>query len=165
MNHIAWVDVAFLAILLMSVIVGLWRGLVFELLSLIGWLVAYVAAQWFASDVAPHLPIGRTGSPLNYAAAFTCIFVATLILCALVARLLRLLIRATPLSVIDRVLGAVFGLARAGVVMLVITTVVMLTSMAKSNAWKQSFAASSLNAALQTLKPMLPAKIAEHLPR
>ena len=74
MNHLTWVDATFLAILVVSVMVGLWRGLVFELLSLVGWLVAYVAAQWFSSAVAPHLPIGRTGSALNYAAAFTCTF-------------------------------------------------------------------------------------------
>ncbi|WP_372525726.1 CvpA family protein [Piscinibacter sp.] len=165
MHDIAWVDAAFLAILVLSVIVGLWRGLLFELLSLIGWVVAYLAANGFAAAVAPHIPVGRLGSPLNHAVAFTCIFVAVLIVWGLAARLLRLLIHATPLSPIDRVLGATFGLARGMVVMLAITTVVMLTSMAKSNAWQQSRAALWLNGALHELRPVLPAQIAEHLPR
>lgn len=45
MNDIGWVDWALLAVLLASVIVGLVRGLVFEVLSLLGWVAAYIAAQ------------------------------------------------------------------------------------------------------------------------
>jgi membrane protein required for colicin V production len=35
------------------------RGFVFEVMSLVGWLVAWFAAQWLAAEAAPHLPIGR----------------------------------------------------------------------------------------------------------
>lgn len=165
MPDIAWVDAACLGIVVLSVIVGLWRGLVFELLSLIGWVAAYIAAHWFAATVAPHIPVGRPGSALNHAVAFTSIFVAVLIVWSVVARLLRLLIRATPLSPVDRGLGALFGLLRAAVVLLAITTVVLLTPMAKSNAWQQSRAAQWLHDALRELRPVLPAQMAEHLPR
>ena len=49
------VDWIFLAVLLLSLIVGAWRGLVFEVLSVLSWAVAFVLAQWFAPDVAAHL--------------------------------------------------------------------------------------------------------------
>jgi membrane protein required for colicin V production len=165
MSNIGWVDLMFLGIVLLSVIVGLVRGLVFEVLSLLGWLAAYVAAQSLSPMLAPHLPIGRAGSALNHAAAFACTFIAALIVWSLVARLLRMLIRATPLSPVDRVLGATFGLARALVVMLAITTVVALTAMAKSPAWRESHGAVWLNDALHGIRPVLPPQIAEHLPR
>jgi membrane protein required for colicin V production len=165
MTELGWVDWTFIAILAVSVVLGLWRGLVLEVLSLLGWLVAYVAGQWFAPLAAPHVPIGRTGSPLNYAAAFACVFIATLIVWALLARLLRFVIHATPLSGVDRVLGATFGAARAIVVMLAITTVVMWTSLAQSQAWRASHGAVWLTGALRGIKPMLPAQLAEHLPR
>ncbi len=165
MSDIAWVDLVFIGILLLSVIVGLLRGLVFEVLSLVGWLVAYVAAQWLAGDVAPHLPIGRPGSPLNLGAAFASTFIVVLIAWTLVARLVRLMIRATPLSLVDRALGASFGLARGLLVLLVITTLVMLTSFARSNAWRESRGALWASGALQGIKPLLPAQLADHLPR
>jgi membrane protein required for colicin V production len=165
MNNLGWVDLSFLAILALSVIVGLLRGLVFEVLSLLGWVVAYIAAQWLSPAVAPHLPVGSAGSSLNHAAAFACTFIAVLIVWALAARLLRMVMHATPLSLVDRALGATFGVARALVVMLAITTVVMLTSLAKSAAWQESRGAVWLNGVLHGIKPVLPPRIAEHLPR
>jgi len=161
----SWVDIAFLGILLLSVIVGLMRGVIFEVLSLLGWLAAYLAAQWFAPDVAPHLPVGSPGSALNHAAAFASIFLFVLIVWGVLARLLRMLIRATPLSGADRLLGAAFGFARGCVVLLVVSTFVMLTSLAKSPAWKESRGAVWSADALHRLKPMLPPQIAQHLPR
>jgi len=165
MTSPGWVDWMFLAILGVSIVVGLWRGLVLEVLSLVGWLAAYVAAQWFAPEAAQHLPVGRPGSALNHAAAFTCVFIAVLIVWSLLARLLAFVIHATPLGPLDRALGATFGVARAFVVMLAITTVVMLTSLAQSQAWRASHGAVWLNGALQGIKPVLPSQIAEHLPR
>jgi membrane protein required for colicin V production len=165
MDSLVWVDWMFIGILASSIVVGLLRGMVFEVLSLLSWLAAYVAAQWLAPEVAPHLPIGKPGSALNQAAAFASTFLAALIVWGLMARLLRAVVRATPLSPVDRALGATFGVARALVVMLAITTVVMLTSLAQSQAWRASRGAVWLNGALHGIKPALPARIAEHLPR
>ena len=53
-----WVDWALLAVLAVSVVVGLWRGLVFEVLSLVGWVVAFFAAQAFAPFAAAYVPVG-----------------------------------------------------------------------------------------------------------
>ncbi|HUG22767.1 CvpA family protein [Piscinibacter sp.] len=165
MSDIGWVDLMFLGMLVLSVIVGLMRGLVFEVLSLLGWVAAYVAAQWLSPELAPHLPVGEAGSALNHAAAFACTFIVALIVWGIAARVLRMVIHATPLSGVDRVLGATFGMARALVVMLAIATVVAMTSLAHSQAWQQSRGAVWLNEALQGIKPALPPQIAEHLPR
>ena len=156
-----WVDWVFIGILALSVIVGLMRGLVYELMSLLGWLVAYFSAQWFAQDVGPYLPVGTAGSAVNHATAFAAVFVGVLLLWGLVARLLRLFLHATPLSLPDRALGAAFGV----VVMLAMATVVTLTSLSHSPAWQTSHGAAWLNDALRGMKPMLPASIAHHLPR
>jgi membrane protein required for colicin V production len=161
---VGWVDIVFGGVLVLSIVAGLVRGLVFEVLSLVGWLVAYVAAQWLSPEVAPHLPVGRPGSALNLAAAFACTFVGALIVWGLLARLIRLLVRATPLSLFDRVLGAGFGLMRGMMVVLVITTFVMLSSFGQSRPWRESQGARWANVALRGIKPMLPAQIAEHLP-
>jgi membrane protein required for colicin V production len=160
----AWVDIALLAILAFSVIVGIVRGFVFELMSLAGWLVAWVAAQWLAAEVAPYVPIGEAGSAMNHAAAFVITFVLALLVWSVVARLIRLLIHATPLSLPDRALGAGFGLLRGVLVLLAVTTVVGLTPLMKSNAWQASAGAGWLHAALHGLKPLLPEQLSKHLP-
>jgi membrane protein required for colicin V production len=161
---LAWVDWALVAFMLLSILVGLWRGLVFEILSLVGWVVAYVAAQSLVSTVAPLLPIGTPGGALNLGVAFASLFVLALIIWALSSRLLRMVIHATPLQAIDRVLGAGFGLLRGGVLLLVVATVIALTPAARSPAWQDSQGAAWLGAMLHGLKPVLPESLAQHLP-
>lgn len=161
---LGWVDWALAGLLALSIVVGLWRGLVFEVLSLVGWVAAYVAAQVLGSTVAPMLPLGSPGSALNQGAAFALVFVLALIVWALASRLLRLVIHATPLQVVDRVLGAGFGLLRGAVLLLALATVVSLTPAARSAAWQHSQGAAWLGAMLQSLKPVLPESLAQHLP-
>ena len=50
-------DFAVIAILLLSSLLGLWRGLIYEVLSLLGWPLAFVLSRMFAADVAPLLPM------------------------------------------------------------------------------------------------------------
>jgi len=165
LSQIGWVDAALIAVLVISVIVGVIRGFVFELLSLVGWLAAWFAAQWFAPQVAPYIPVGSIGSALNLGAAFAVVFVAALIVWAIAARLIRLVIHATPLSIVDRGLGAGFGLLRGVVLLLAVTVAVGLTPAGKSSAWHQSRGAGVLAALLEGLMPLLPPQVAGHLRR
>lgn len=157
------VDLAMLAVLLLSMLVGAWRGLVFEVMSLLGWLAAYLAAQWFAASVAPYVPIGAPGSAINHAAAFAATFIAALIAWGLLSRLVKMLIQATPLGLIDRLLGAAFGALRGGVLLLAVAAVVTRTPWVQSPAWQQSEGAAVLRTVLTGLKPALPRQIADHL--
>jgi membrane protein required for colicin V production len=164
MGAVGTVDWILLAVLVVSMVVGLWRGLVFEVLSLLGWVAAYVVAQWGSPMLAPHLPVGTPGSALNQAGAFALAFIAALIVWGLLARLVRMLVSASPLSGIDRLLGAVFGTLRGAVLLLGVATVVAMTPAARSPAWQSSVGAAWLTATLHEMKPMLPSEIAQHLP-
>ena len=64
----ATLDWVFLAVLLVSLALGAWRGLVYEVLSVLGWIAAFVVAQWLAPDAAAWLPMGSAGNGLRYAA-------------------------------------------------------------------------------------------------
>lgn len=160
---LAWVDWVLLLVLAASVLIGLFRGFVFEVLSLAGWLVAWFAAQWASPQAAPYLPIGTPGSSMNLAAAFLACFVLALIVWSLLARLVRMVIHATPLSIPDRLLGAGFGVLRGTVLLLAVATVVNLTPAAQSQAWRSSQGARWLGLGLQTLKPLLPESAAKML--
>ena len=151
---LSWLDWTLLAVLLLSVGVGLVHGFVFECLSLVGWVVAWFAAQWGAPLLAPMLP-GSVGSALNQGLAFALCFIAALIVWSLLARLIRMLIHATPLSLPDRLLGAGFGLLRGAVILLVVATVVAFTPASQSKGWRESHGAHWLSVALVTLKPLL----------
>lgn len=159
-----WVDIVMLVVLAVSVIVGLVRGFIFEVLSVAGWFVAYFCAQWFAGDLAPHLPVGVPGSRINFATAFAALFIGVILCWALISRLLRLLIHATPLSIPDRLLGGTFGVLRAAVLLLVAATLVHLTPAANSAAWQASYGAGWLRAALVGLRPVFPSQLKHHLP-
>ena len=109
---LGWVDIGLLAFLSISVLVGLLRGFVFELLSLAGWFAAWLAATQWAGWAERYVPAGEPGSALKHGVAFACVFLSVVVMWGLAARLVRSLIRATPLSPFDRVLGAAFGLLR-----------------------------------------------------
>ena len=164
MQHFGWIDLTMLGVLLLSLGLGLWRGFVLEVLALIGWVVAYFAAQWLAPQWAPHLPFGEPGSNLNHGAAFALAFVAVLIGWGLASRVLRLLVNATPLRGADRVLGAAFGLLRGVLLLMLLATGVALTPLASSPEWHRSQGAHWLAVAMQGLKPLLPPNVAQFLP-
>lgn len=163
-DALVWVDWVLLAVLVVSVVVGLLRGFTFELMSLAGWVVAYFAAQWALPYVAPQIPVGTSGSALNLGASFAICFFVVLIVWSLLTKLLSLIVRATPLTVPDRVLGAAFGLLRGSVLLLAAATLVTLTPVAQSASWQASIGARWLGDTMQVIKPLLPPIVAQWLP-
>ncbi len=153
--QVGWIDAAMLALLLVSVGVGAARGFTFEILSLAGWFAAWFAGFWLGPLLAPHLPIGETGSSLNRGAAFACAFLGVLVLWSLAARAVASLIGKTPLRPLDRLLGAVFGLGRGALVLLALAAVLACTPAVRSEARRGSLGAVWLNAGLQALLPWL----------
>ena len=156
-----WIVVAVLAI---SLVVGAWRGLVYELLSLANWIAAFLLAQWFAPDVAHYLPLASVTEAVRYAAGFVVVFVVALFAGGLIAFLVRKLIAAVGLRPVDRVLGAAFGLVRGVLVLLALTVVAGLTPMVKSPWWQESTGAGVAVVVLQGLKPVLPEEVGKYLP-
>ena len=90
----AAVDWVLLAVLVFSMLLGAWRGLVYEVLSVLGWAVSFYAAQWFAPQVATLLPLQSASQPVRYAAAFVLVFIAALFAAGLLAYLLKKLVEA-----------------------------------------------------------------------
>jgi len=146
------------------VVVGAWRGLMFELLSLLGWVGAFVAAQWLAPDIAHWLPMGDANLSLRYAAGFVLLFIVALFIAGLLAALTRRLMAAVGLRPVDRVLGTAFGVLRGVVIVLAITVVFLLVPLTHTSIWRESAGAPMAVAAIKGLKPMLPERFGRYLP-
>ncbi|MBI2771862.1 MAG: CvpA family protein [Burkholderiales bacterium] len=160
----AALDWVFLAVLLASLVLGAWRGLVYEVLSVVGWVAAFVLAQWLAPDVASRLPMGGAGEALRYAAGFVLVFVATAFAAGLVAWGVKKLVEAVGLRPIDRTLGAAFGLVRGAVLLLAAAVVVNMTSLKSGEWWTESKGAGVTTAVLKGMKPVLPERFGQYLP-
>ena len=157
-------DWIFVAVLAISLMVGAWRGLVYELLSLVNWIAAFVLAQWLAPDVAHYLPVSNATEVVRYGAGFVVVFVVALFAGGLLAFGVRKLVEAVGLRPVDRVLGAAFGLARGTVVLLALAVVAGMTPVVKSPWWQESTGAGVTTGALKGLKPVLPEDFGKYLP-
>ncbi len=157
-------DWILLAVLAGSMVLGAMRGLVYEVLSLAGWVAAFVAAQWLAPRAAAWLPMGQASEVLRYVAGFAVVFVGVVFGCALLSWLVRKAIEAVGLRPVDRILGAAFGLLRGAVIVLAATVVALMTPLQDTVAWQQSQGAAAAASTLKHLKPILPERFGQHLP-
>ncbi|HEY0200125.1 MAG TPA: CvpA family protein [Burkholderiaceae bacterium] len=156
-----WVCVA---VLLASMLAGAWRGLVYEVLSMLGWVAAFFIAQWQAARVGELLPMHGFDPVVRQAAGFVLVFIVVLFGCGFLAWMGKRLVEAIRLRPVDRLLGAVFGVARGVILLLVVTVAVQMTPLHASLWWKESSGAPLLAAALKGLKPALPEEFGKHLP-
>jgi membrane protein required for colicin V production len=160
----AALDWIFCAVLLVSVLLGVWRGLVYEVLSLLSWLVALVAARYFAQDMAQWLPMHGSSDTLRYAVGFVLVFVLVLMVGSLVAVVSKKLMSSVGLRPVDRALGALFGSLRGALLLLLVTVAVTATPLKSTAAWQESVAVHWAVAALKTIKPLLPRDLDKFLP-
>lgn len=162
---IALTDWVLLGVLLASMVVGFWRGLVYEVLSLAGWVAALVVAQWLAPEVVGWLPFVK-GAPasVQYAVAFAVVFVGTVFAAGMVSWLIKKLVETVGLRPVDRTLGGVFGLARGVVLLLALTVVLQLTGVSRDAWWSTAQGPVWLDLVLTGLKPLLPQTFVEYLP-
>lgn len=161
MAALDWVVVAVLAA---SVLLGLWRGLVYEVLSVLNWLAAFVLAQWLAPRAAALMPLSRAGESVQYAAGFVVVFILALFAGGLLAWLTKKLVEAVGLRPVDRALGGLFGLVRGVVAVLALAVVVHLTGLKSGMWWTESVTAGVATAALRGLKPVVPERFGAYLP-
>jgi membrane protein required for colicin V production len=156
-----WVVVSLLAL---SALLGFWRGLVYEVLSVLNWIAAFLLARWLAPVAVQYMPFHPASERLQYAVGFVGVFLGALLLGGLLAWAVKKLVIAAGLAPVDRVLGGVFGLVRGAVVVLAFAVVVHLVGMKDAQWWIESVTAGVATAALRGLKPAVPDRFGPYLP-
>lgn len=158
-----WLDYAVLGILLVCILWGLWRGLVREVVSILGWIIAFLAANLFAAPLGQVLPEQIPTPELRLAVAFIGVFVVSLAVTTLLGLVLSKLVRAIGLESLDRVLGAAFGVAKAGLILVAVALLFGLTSAPRQSFWRDSVSGPPLARIALSFKPVLPPAFAERL--
>lgn len=156
-------DYVVLVILIASIVISTLRGLIKEILSLVSWVVAFVVANMFGAQLAPMLPSMIPGDAVRLMVAFVALFIGVRLLMALVMLAVDAIIKASGLSLADRGLGGLFGLARGLVIVLFTVILCGMTDLPKQDFWKDALFSPLAETGARTVKPFLPGSIARHV--
>jgi membrane protein required for colicin V production len=110
------VDYVIIGLFLTSAIIGLIRGLLREVIAVLSWVVGLWCAWHYSALLTPYLGGALQKEPLHTWAARGIIFAAALLIGTLIGALVNHFVRLSIFSGFDRLLGFIFGLARAAVI-------------------------------------------------
>jgi membrane protein required for colicin V production len=130
-----WADWTIIAILAASCLISLLRGFVKEALSLLVWISASFVGITFQERFATVLAKWVSTPSIRFVLAFAALFTATLIIGAVITRLLQSLVESAGLGGLDRILGMVFGAARGLLIVLALVILLPLLLPVKQDAW------------------------------
>ncbi|NOQ15211.1 MAG: CvpA family protein [Methyloprofundus sp.] len=133
-----WIDYAIIGLISISLIIGLFRGLIREAFALFTWGIAVWVGINFSAPFAVRLENSITDPSARMAAAFIVLFLLTVILGAIINKLLSVLIDKTGLTGTDRVAGLIFGIVRGVLLVVVLVMLAGLTPLPESSWWKES---------------------------
>jgi membrane protein required for colicin V production len=148
-------DYFVLAVIGASVVIGLVRGGVRELLGLAAWVLAFIVAKDYAAEVAPM--IGEIADPsTRLIAAFIATFLATLVVAKLLTLAVASLFGNTPLGPLDRLLGMIVGVARGVLIIVVVVLVAGFTTLPKQHEWRHALSIGWFEALAGSVRALMP---------
>jgi len=156
-------DYTVFAIVLLSALLGWWRGFVYEVLSLLGWIAAWMVARLFAASIAPYMPAALGAGSARTAAAFIALFVVTLIVGGIVAWMLSKLVKWVGLGWLDGLLGLSFGMLRGVLVVLVLVVLAGMTSLPQEPFWRNAWSSKPLESMALVIHSWLPDSVAQRV--
>lgn len=154
-------DYIVITIISFSALLSVTRGLVFEIVSLLAWVIAFFVASRYSIDVAPLLSDWIVDESVRMLIAFSVTFFATIIVTMLVSKLLSLLVKGIGLGLIDRMLGALFGIVRGVVMILFLVIAAGFTPLPQQPFWQEAVLSEPLEIIAADVVPWLPEKFKE----
>jgi membrane protein required for colicin V production len=156
-------DYLVLFVLIASIVISTMRGLVKEILSLVSWIVAMVVANLYGEALAELLPHVIPGHVTRLIVAFIALFIAVKLLMMLLTLAIDSVIKAGGLSIADRGLGGLFGLARGVVIVLSAVLLCGMTAIPQQPFWKNALLRPMTETLARTAMPFLPGSVVGHV--
>lgn len=151
------VDLVIVGIFIISIIVGIMRGLIKEALSITSWIVAiWLAANlntsvgdWFSQFV--NIPNATFRNWIGFAL----VFIGTLFVFAIISYAITKLLVRGPIKGTDRFLGIFFGIARAGLIVVALIILLRGLGFAESEWWQDASLVGYFIPAADLIEPMV----------
>lgn len=159
-SSVFWPDFLILIIIGISVVISFVRGFIKEVISLISWILSAWIGFMLAGPLSSVVAFTKVES-INTLVAFLIVFVGLVFLGALVNFLVGRVIRKTPFSVPDRMLGVGFGFLRGFLIVTLMVFFAGLTPMPNDDWWNKSFTITKLENVAEWLRDRLPERIAK----
>ncbi|MGB5079237.1 MAG: CvpA family protein [Burkholderiales bacterium] len=157
-----WFDFGIVIVVVVSVVVSLFHGLVREMVSLASWVGGFVLAMMLGGRVSAYLP--KSFDPLLSAlVGFLLVFVVVLVVAWIAQLVLSSAVRKAGLGPTDRALGVVFGFVRGLVIVLVVVVFAGLTPLPREVFWKEAILSGPFETAALALRPYLPAGLGDRI--
>ena len=157
------IDIVVLAVVGISVLLGVIRGLVREVLALVAWVAAFLLSNFLAPEAAKLLPQGMGSEEIRLLVSYVVVFIIVLVALSVLAILASKLVKVVGLGVSDRVVGGVFGLTRGVLVVMILVLLAGLTSLPRQSAWRDAALRGALEASAGYVKTWLPADLSKRI--
>ncbi len=157
-------DIAVIVVVLLSALLGLWRGVIREVFALAAWIAAIVCMFLFGGRVAQMLPLLQLSAEtawLRSLAGHALVFVGVFLLLSVIGFVFSKLVKAVGLSFVDRALGMVFGVLRGVLIVVLLVLVAGATSLPSFAWWRDSISAKPLATFAAILRSKLPDDLAK----
>ena len=149
------IDIGCVVVVLVSLLIGYYRGFIRSFLSVISWLVAAWGTWKYAHLVSPYLAGINLDPALQVIAANLIVFFSLLLLAAILSTLVARLIVIDTIAGVDRTLGAAFGIARGAVIVLAMAIISSYVFVADAPWWQDSLALALLEPYVQIVREMV----------
>jgi membrane protein required for colicin V production len=150
------VDWSIVALVSLSFLLGVLRGFVREVVSIVGWLLGAYLAMRFSSVLGERIPLDIEWPIVKTLVAGIGIIAACVFAAALIGWIARRLLVAAKLSAVDRTLGGIFGLARGALIVAVLVFFARDTQMTRQPFWRDSFLLPQVEAAVRSVLRHIP---------
>jgi membrane protein required for colicin V production len=157
------IDIAVLAIVGISIALGVLRGLVREVLALVAWVAAFLLSNFLAPEAAKLLPQGMGSEEVRLLVSYVVVFIIVLLALSVLAILASKLVKVVGLGASDRAVGGIFGLARGVLVVLILVLLAGLTALPRQPAWRNGVLSGPLEAFAGHVKAWLPADLSKRI--
>lgn len=156
-------DYVVIGIVALSLILGLWRGVVGEVIALIAWVAAVMGAVEFGAQTGQAVFAGIADPAVRALAGCVLVFVGVLVAMSLIRLAVREMVKALGMTLSDRLLGMVFGMVRGVLAVMLLVAGAGMTSAPEQPWWKEAVLAPPLETAVLAVKPLLPDELAKRI--